>query len=1094
MNGQFEVLLIGNDDQDVELIKLELKKFSLTLTFTILSDQAAVKKYLSNSQVDIIIADFNLPGYDGFKALELSKEIVPDVPFILVSEYRGEEKAVDAMRKGASDYVSKNNLQRLGPAVQRELDNYIKHQKTKKERNRLKGDLTERVKEQQCLYNISRLNEQQLTANELLNQAVAIIPDGFRYAEIAEAAIIFNDQNYQTEHFSNNPSELHTQTTLSDNRPLSIRVVYTQKNNEGREIYFLFEEEKLLEQIKNILALKLNQIVATRELKKKQKFLNDANQIADIGHWELSLDPMHLYLSDKVKDIFEFAPEESPNPNTVLNYFKEGTHRQKVFNAFDRAIKKGQTDDLEVQIITAKGNERWIRTIGEPEFRNGKCIRVYGTTQDITEQKEAEQELLETQKKLQRAEQVARIGHWKLDLETQQMVCSEGFKLIFGVNRKGPIPYEEIKKIPLGEYREMLDTQMQRIVEEQSSYDVRFEIENNETGTILNVRNIAQYDHENGEQVFGVVKDITREVKNRADLKRAEKVAQIGYWELDISDNTIYASDGARAIYGISQVGTIDYETIKECALKQYRPMLNRKMKNLISNNDPYDIDFKIRNNEKNKIRWIHSVAEYDTVRERVFGIIQDITNRKKIEEQLRKSEQRYQSLFNKNHAAMLLIHPKTRRIVDANPAAEEFYGYSVDQLRGTSISDINILSDDRLKEEMKKAVSGDKKYFEFKHRVASGEVKDVVVYSGPIKIDSEQLLYSIIFDNTERKKAETKLKKLSAATEESPALILITDKEGTIEYVNPKFSEVTGYRRSELIGKNPRILKSGEQSQEFYERFWDTITSGEIFKGEFTNKKKNGKLYQVLVSVAPLKNKEGEITNFVAVQEDITERKKRELKLQQSLEEKQTLLSEIHHRVKNNLAVITSMIQLQVMESDDIELQGMLQSAQQRIQTIATIHELLYGSESFSHLDFGENVKDLLHNLEDMYGAKKEIAVDLQIEPIRMNINQAIPCALMVNEVVTNAYKHAFNNRKEGKISVYLQQNNENVIVEIKDNGVGIPNDVMQGESSAIGMALISMLKEQLEGDIQLSNKNGTQFRLEFQKADVKGSGSSLM
>jgi two-component sensor histidine kinase len=144
--------------------------------------------------------------------------------------------------------------------------------------------------------------------------------------------------------------------------------------------------------------------------------------------------------------------------------------------------------------------------------------------------------------------------------------------------------------------------------------------------------------------------------------------------------------------------------------------------------------------------------------------------------------------------------------------------------------------------------------------------------------------------------------------------------------------------------------------------------------------------------------------------------------------------------------------------------------------------------------LNFGENITQLVQKLEQVYNSSKKITVTVEAEPIPMNINQAIPCALLVNEVVTNAFKHAFKNQKEGEIEVNLEEKDENVIVEVRDNGVGLPDDFMQETPSSIGMTLIKLLNQQLEGEIAFSNQNGTRFELTFKKTDVKGIGSSFI
>ncbi|MDZ7772423.1 MAG: sensor histidine kinase [Balneolaceae bacterium] len=205
-----------------------------------------------------------------------------------------------------------------------------------------------------------------------------------------------------------------------------------------------------------------------------------------------------------------------------------------------------------------------------------------------------------------------------------------------------------------------------------------------------------------------------------------------------------------------------------------------------------------------------------------------------------------------------------------------------------------------------------------------------------------------------------------------------------------------------------------------------------------------------------PLFNDKGDVYGVSVEAMDFSEQIASQEQLKESLKEKETLLAEIHHRVKNNLAIITSMMELQVMNTGNSKLQDLLRTAQQRIQTIATIHELLYSSESLSHLNFGENITRLVRSLEEMYDRDKQITITVEADPVSMNINQAIPCALLVNEVVTNAYKHAFKNREEGEIEVKLHENDKKVIVEVRDNGVGLPDDFMQETSSSIGMTLI--------------------------------------
>jgi two-component sensor histidine kinase len=333
---------------------------------------------------------------------------------------------------------------------------------------------------------------------------------------------------------------------------------------------------------------------------------------------------------------------------------------------------------------------------------------------------------------------------------------------------------------------------------------------------------------------------------------------------------------------------------------------------------------------------------------------------------------------------------------------------------------------------------------------------------------------------------------------EEAPSpKCLLEGPEFRYVIANKAYRQVIG--QENIIGKRLADVVPEFEDQGYIELLNEVYRTGEPYLGygdplQISKDKKGAKQKYIFnILFAPLFDDEGEVYGIFIEAMDFSEQIAYQRQLKESLQEKETLLAEIHHRVKNNLAIVTSMMELQAMESESAELQGVLRSAQQRIQTIATIHELLYGSESLSHLNFGENMRQLVQNIEQVFDTEKHISIDLDVQDIPLNINQAIPCTLMVNEVITNAYKHAFKGQKDGKITVRLHEKDEDVMVEVADNGVGISENI-QEKSSTIGMTLINLLKQQLEGKVQILNENGTKFKLEFEKADVKGIGSGLI
>jgi PAS domain S-box-containing protein len=231
----------------------------------------------------------------------------------------------------------------------------------------------------------------------------------------------------------------------------------------------------------------------------------------------------------------------------------------------------------------------------------------------------------------------------------------------------------------------------------------------------------------------------------------------------------------------------------------------------------------------------------------------------------------------------IILVVDLNGKIIKANEAASITYGYTREELRSMSIFDLRAPETAHLVYAQMEQASSEGIVFETRHRCKDGRLVPVEVSSRRVMISNKPVLLSAIRDISERTSREAELRKLSVAVEQSPVSVVITDLKGNIEYVNPKFIQVTGYALHETIGQNPRILKSGVQPTEVYKELWEAITSGREWQGEFHNKKKNGELYWELATISPIRNTAGEITHFIAVKEDITERKKADAALTQA-------------------------------------------------------------------------------------------------------------------------------------------------------------------------------------------------------------------
>ena len=268
-----------------------------------------------------------------------------------------------------------------------------------------------------------------------------------------------------------------------------------------------------------------------------------------------------------------------------------------------------------------------------------------------------------------------------------------------------------------------------------------------------------------------------------------------------------------------------------------------------------------------------------------ISGMIVDISERKRAEEALRESEERYSSLFKNNHSVMLLIDPESADIVDANPAACSFYGWSQEELTSMKITDINMLPNEQTFQEIEQAKSESRYHFFFRHRLANEEIRDVEVYSGPIRLHGKELLYSIIHDISERKRAEQELRESKDLfqkvfeSQRDALFILDASVPAIISDCNPTAAKMFGYNRQEMLGNTTNFLHVDESSlRKFQEQLYPAVTElGFFHLDEFEMKQKDGTVFPTEHTVLGLEDEKGERIGWVSVVRDITEREQAE-------------------------------------------------------------------------------------------------------------------------------------------------------------------------------------------------------------------------
>ncbi len=340
-----------------------------------------------------------------------------------------------------------------------------------------------------------------------------------------------------------------------------------------------------------------------------------------------------------------------------------------------------------------------------------------------------------------------------------------------------------------------------------------------------------------------------------------------------------------------------------------------------------------------------------------------------------------------------------------------------------------------------------------------------------------------------ERKEIEINLKKALQELErqkfalDQAAIVAISDADDVITYVNDNFCYISQYSPRELIGKTHFIVNSGFHKKEFFADLWQTISSGKVWQGEIKNKSKDGSYYWVNTTIVPFMDDEGKPFQYLSIRFDITHRKFAEEQIKKSLTEKEVLIKEIHHRVKNNLQIISSLLKLQSRYITDDKSLQLLRESQNRVKAMALIHEKLYQSHDLSHINLPEYIHTITTNLLYSYqGDINAVKINMKIADIELSLDMAIPCGLLINELVSNSLQHGFPTNQKGEIWIILQPlPNEKFLLIIKDNGVGIPEEINFPNSDSLGLRLISSLVNQLDGSVMLEKNKGTSFTITF-------------
>jgi PAS domain S-box-containing protein len=587
----------------------------------------------------------------------------------------------------------------------------------------------------------------------------------------------------------------------------------------------------------------------------------------------------------------------------------------------------------------------------------------------------------------------------------------------------------------------------------------------------------------------------------RLQLAKTYRQARIGTWRMDLLNDTFYWSPITREIFELKEHEEPDRDMaysmfVNDADLKDVLGAIEHAM----ATGESYDKEIEIITRKGNR-KWIRDTGQVEFLNGKpvsIHGTVQDIDEQKKAIIESEKNKKLLNAITDQAQVAIFVRRINGEQLF-ANREWKRLFGFENKNVIGKNLFE---LFDEEIAAHISKT---DKQVFEkgtqylFEEKVFTVHgPRYFMVNKFPIKgiAGMESAVGGIGTDITNIKETEERLQaaeqKLRDVVEHSTNLFYSHDTDHHLVYVSPQSVRFFGVnpavakrRWTEFVTDNP----ANEKGFELTEKAIRTGNPQPPYELEL--RRDDGTTFWAEVNEAPIV-KDGKTVLITGSLTDVTDRKRVEIEIHNSLKEKETLLAEIHHRVKNNLAVVASMMQMQAHITEDEKLADSLLESVLRIKSMANIHEYLYRSQNFSEIDFSVNLRDLINSIINTMRFQKQINVDFNCDNVHLNVNQAIPTSLIVNEVVTNIIKHAFKEEDDGQISVILKnEENGQIRLQIADDGIGLPKGFDPESENTLGMQLIKTLSEQLGGTYSyFSEGRGCSFSLEFRKLTYEAGG----
>ncbi|MFB2896840.1 PAS domain S-box protein [Aerosakkonemataceae cyanobacterium BLCC-F50] len=835
--------------------------------------------------------------------------------------------------------------------------------------------------------------------------------------------------------------------------------------------------------------------LAEAALSESERRLRIALNAANMGTWDWEIQTDKITWSEQTEIIFGYTPGTFPgNYQAYYNLIHPGD-RDYLITEISHAIEQKIPYNVEHRIILPDGSIRWVAGKGDVICNSlGQTLGMSGVVMDITERRQAETALRDSEYKLRTIVENCNDAIFLKDKEGHYLFINPvGAKVL-------QRPVEEI----LGKRDDELFTkETGRQVWELDytiirsgitwTYEETAEV-NGKKYTFLSTK--SPYMSSDGETLglVGVCRDITESKEIQEKMRR-----QIAAVEAASDGIAIVNSAGEYTYLNESHVKIFGYESAQELIGKTWHELYNSE-------------ELERLEREVIPLVWQQGKWQGEAIAKKRDGttfteelsltlipdgglicVCRDITERKAIEESLKLRDR---AIAASNNGIIITdARIPNQPIIYVNPAFEKITGYSAAEVLGRNSRFLQGQETEQAElERLRTAIrQGKDCTVVLRNYRKDGSLFWNELSISPIYDDDGILTHyiGIQTDITERKQAEEELRastsRLSTLIENLQLGILVKDESELVVLLNQAFCDIfnipivpgalIGADFSDYIKTYQHCFANPEQ---IVQRHQEILQIQQLTINEEISMADGRILEQYYAPIFVQGNYKGHLWMY----RDITERKKAESEIRTSLKEKEILLKEIHHRVKNNLQVISSLLKLQSSYIKDEEALILFTESYNRVRSMALIHEKLYQSKGLARIDAVDYIRDLTDNLFRSYNvATGSIKLNLQIEHIELDIDTAIPCGLIINELVSNSLKYAFSDQEKGELYIKFscQEETNEITLAIGDNGIGLPPDFDVTELESLGLQLVYNLTQQLDGEIEINSEQGASFKITF-------------